>query len=239
MHSKSITIAQLKKPLLRTTVGLFGFSAALGVIFIISAPEEEAWRILATTTLLAFFSLFTTNNLLRLESPNRAIKTLAITAIASNLLWALPLLALIWSTGSWFDGVWKMVWCFSVLSLCLTLTGSFLNMKSESTAFQNTRIVAIASAWLLYVYMLPIILGAEGSYLGDSWQFVAIVSIVFAFSAISTPILARLKGAPKQQNDDDYRARIRAELRAEVEAEVRQQIAREQAAKQQRDSSES
>lgn len=231
----SLSIAQLKKPLLRTTIGLFGFSAILGVLFIISAPEGEAWKILATTTLLSFFSLFTTNNLLRLENPTSYIKVLAIIAIASNLLWAGPLFATIWGfLGGYWQGyeiIWKMVWTFSILSICLTLTGSFLSMKSDSVAFQNTRIAAIASAWLLYIYILPTILGVDGSYLGDSWQFVAIVSIVFAFSAISTPILARLKATPKQQSDADYRAQVRAELRAEVEAEVRQQIADEQAAK--------
>lgn len=235
MNKTSLSIAHLKKPLLQTTIGLFSVSAILGVLFVLAAPEGEAWKILATTTLLAFFSLFTTNNLLRLESPKGYIKALAIGAIVSNLLWAVPLLITIWafigSSWSGYDIIWRMIWTFSLLSICLTLTGSFLNMKSTSTAFQNTRIAAIASAFMLYVYVLPAIYGADAEYIGESWQFIAIVSIVFAFSAVSTPIFARLKAAPKQQSDDDYRAQIRAELRAEVEAEVRQQIADEQAAK--------
>lgn len=244
MDSTSLSIAQLKKPLLQATIGLFSVSALLGVLFVLIAPEGETWKILATTTLLAFFSLFTTNNLLRLESPKKYIKVFASAAIVSNLLWAIPLLLTIWvflgSSWSNYEIIWRMIWTFSLLSICLTMTGSFLNMKSASIAFQNTRIAAIASAWLLYVYILPVVYGVDAEYIGESWQFIAIASIIFAFSAISTPILARLKAAPKQQanSDADYRARIRAELRAEVEAEVRQQIANEQAA-QHKDTNES
>lgn len=235
MNSSTLSpITKLKKPLLRATIGLFGISAALGVFFVISAPEGEAWRILATTTLLAFFSLFTTNNLIRLDHTASHIKALAAAAIVSNLLWAAPWLFIIWEfIGSSWDGfeiLWRTIWTFTILSICLTLTGSFLAMKSNSPGFHTTRTAAIVSAWLLYLYILPAILEIqEPGYLGDSWQLIAIASIVFVFCAISTPILAKLKPSKQTSNDDTYREQIRAELRAEIEAEVRAELKLEQA----------
>lgn len=228
------TIARLKKPLLRATIGLFGLSAAMGIFFVVGAPEGEAWRFLATTTLLAFFSLFTSNNILRLDNPSPLIKYFAAAAIVSNLLWAGPWLVIIWeligSSWSGLEVVWRSIWIFTVLSICLTLTGSFLNMKQGSQGFTVARYTAIASAWLLFLYLLPAMLDiSEPDYLGETWQLIAIASIVFAFSAISTPVLAKLKPSGKPTKDDDYRAQIRAELRAEIEAEVRAELKREQA----------
>ncbi len=187
--------------------------------------------------MLAFFSLFTTNNVSRLDNPAQYVKVLAVAAIISNLLWVGPWLIVIWELigSSWtsFEWVWQVIWAFTLLSICLTLTGSFLSMKRTSTAFAATRLTAIASAWLLYVYVLPGILRLEFGYLGETWQFLAILSIIFAFSAISAPIIGKLKPAKRPANDDDaYRERIRAELRAEVEAEVRAELARELTGKQ-------
>lgn len=235
MKSSNVSpITRLKKPLLQATIGLFGISAALGVFFVISAPEGEAWRILATTTLLAFFSLFTTNNLIRLDHTTPHIKALAAAAIVSNLLWVVPWLFIIWEFvgSSWdgFDILWRTIWTFTILSICLTLTGSFLAMKSSSPGFQAARTTAIISAWLLYLYILPAILEIrEPDYLGDSWQLIAIASIVFVFCAISTPILAKLRPSNQASGDDAYREQIRAELRAEVEAEVRAELKLKQA----------
>lgn len=230
------SLSLLKKPLLMTTIGLFGASALLGIFFIISAPQGDSWKILATTTLLAFFSLFSMNNILRLDAQSY-VRLLACIGIASNIVWTTLWLIIIWSPSLFENShevMWKTIWITSALSICVTLTANYLSMKNTSPILIAFKTSAIASAWFLYLYISPAILGVDGQYLTDSWQLVAILSIVFAFSTISTPILYKIQSGKIKNSDEtsvqashddtDLRAEIEAELRPKIEAELRTQI---------------
>lgn len=217
-------VAILKKPMLFATIGLFGLSALMGILFIITAPPGDAWQILATTTLLAFFSLFTMNNILRLDSKG-IIKVLASLAMLSNVVWTVLWFILIWNIdGGGASVMWKMIWISTSLSICLTLTGSFIDIKQASAAINTLRITAIGSAWFLFIYITPAIIeSALWEYISDTWQLIAVVSILFAFSTITTAILKKLQ-SNRIDTEASLREQIKNELRAEVEAEFRGDI---------------
>lgn len=233
-------VTKMRKPLLIITLILFALSALLGITFILIAPHDDQWKLLGTTTLFSFFSLFTMNNLLRLVG-SAIVKILAISAIVSNIIWTSLILILTW--GPWdifsdqFSSIYQITWLAIGFSICATLTGSFLFMRTASTFHLTTKIGSITAAWFLYIYYIPAILKiSDGSYLSETWQIIAIAGIFFAFCTISTPIIGRIKNSKTTTNElsvgpdnisPAVRAQIEAELRPKLESELREKITRE------------
>ena len=261
-------VEKLRKPLLYAVIGLFGLSALLGIFFILASPDQMGSRVIATTTLLAFFALFSLNNINRLNASG-APKTLSIIALISNVFWCLPWLLTVWDIFAWtmctrqyfsyhpeIEGLYsysctntyydfmqimyKVIWLAASISFATTFSANFLKLKNYNTAIRALKNTAIASITFIVIYITPAILWETWSYASDSWQLIAISGILFAFSAITTPILHSVSkrkakeiaqqhdmnaqiAAEKQKVSDDM-ANIRAELedkiRKEIEAEI-------------------
>ena len=89
-------------------VGCFLATAFVGIIFILfgssigSTTGEFLGKFCATSAVIGLFSLFTMNNLFRLESKKQYVKIASIAALVLNLIWVIPWLLIVWNA---FDGL--------------------------------------------------------------------------------------------------------------------------------------
>ena len=252
-NDKVIMIKKIKKILLISTITLFSISAFLGIIFVLVGVDSTAWKIIGTTAILGLLSLLSMNNVFRLESEQKQIKILSITALISNIFWSIPWIFIVWDifrtfmcdestvTGyygysyrdcsrSFYDFmefIYKLVGTAGIISATTTVVANFLNMKNYSSAIKALKITAISSAIFLGAYFLPAIWFEDGGYISDTWRLIAVVAIIFVFSSIITPILAKI--AKNKEKNSNAAPRVdEVQLREQIEAEVRAKIAQEQ-----------
>ena len=97
----------LWKCFLFVMIGCFLATAFVGIVFILvgnnigSVMGEFLGRFCATSAVIGLFSLFTMNNLFRLESKKQHVKIASIAALALNLIWVIPWLLLVWNAFDW------------------------------------------------------------------------------------------------------------------------------------------
>ena len=60
--------------LLFSTITLFSISAFLGIVFVLVSADSTAWKISGTVFVFALLSLFSMNNVFRLESERKSVK---------------------------------------------------------------------------------------------------------------------------------------------------------------------
>lgn len=244
----------IKRFLLFSTISLFSLAAFLGVIFVLIGVDETAWKVCSTVLVFALLSLFSMNNIFRIESKRKTVKNLSIIALISNIFWSIPWIIFIWEpfkvfictqTVSYYGynnlslqcpvGYQNFMEALNtlsstaiIISMVTTINSNFMNIKDYSPAIRYLRIAAISSATFLGVYFLPAVWKLDSEYISSTWRLITIVSIVFVFSAIITPILAKVARnktqatAPVSPSDE---ARLRQEIEAEVRAKIAQEIA--------------
>jgi polyhydroxyalkanoate synthesis regulator phasin len=90
-------IVAIKRMLLFSTITLFSISAFLGIVFVLVSADSTAWKISGTVFVFALLSLFSMNNVFRLESERKSVKYLSVVALISNIFWSLPWILIIWN----------------------------------------------------------------------------------------------------------------------------------------------
>ena len=245
-------IVAIKRMLLFSTITLFSISAFLGIVFVLVSADSTAWKISGTVFVFALLSLFSMNNVFRLESERKSVKYLSVVVLISNIFWSLPWILIIWNVfglamctetvirytysysqcpESYYDVmrfIYQLAGTAGIISLTVTVVANLLHIKDYSMAIKYLRISGISSAIFLGVYFLPSIWFSEANYISDTWRLIAVVAIIFAFSTIVTPILVKItrnkleRATPAPQMDE---ARLRQEIEAEVRAKIAQEIA--------------
>lgn len=262
---KSNFLQNIKTLLLTATITLFSISALLGIIFILVGTDTLGWRVVGTVAILGLLSLLSMNNVMRLESPKAPIRNLSTTALISNLFWAIPWILIVWNAfksflctqvpqqylsaqyylvadcPAWYNGmielIIKIALTAGIISITTTIASNFLGIKNYTQAIGTLKNITTYSAATIGLYFLPAIWTEGANYIHESWRFITIIFIIFVFSSIVTPILARIARS-KTDRPKAYPSPIdEKRLRQEIEAKVRAEIAAEQRAKSEEDTS--
>lgn len=228
-----------KKPLLYTTISLFGISALLGIIVVISsAYDMTVGRIISTTSVLGLLALFCMNNILRTESDRSYVKVLAIIALISNLVWSIPWLMAIWGVYIESNVIWKIVATAAIVSFNATMAANYLSFKKYNAAIWTFAISTIVISYIIAIMLIIPLYSNDyrfiGRYFEGVWRPLVVFCILLVFGTITTPILARVEAnkdkTPKTGTDEAaLRAQIETEVRAKIEAEMREKAATESA----------
>ncbi len=253
----------LWKIFLYATIGFFSLDVVIGIIWVLFGFSfGETWlplslgKIASISSILGLFSLLTMNNVLRFEG-GKVAKVIAIIAIVINLVWSIAWLLIVCDC---FDGLkadcdysgifhhdactepydnaiktsWRTVGDGVVLSVFFTTLASYLSIKNRSKIIMAIRVGALVSGGILAFYLIKCI--STGDYSMDSitGKMLAIMSIVYVFCIVLTPILIRAQKKKKGQNEmvnkgDDENSEVK--LREKIEKEVRAQIEAENKAK--------
>ena len=239
----------LRRLLVIATITLLSLSALLGIVFVLTGADGVAWKVCGTVAILGVLSLITMSNIFRFEGSRITIKILSVVAIVAAVIWTLLLIGTIWDVyrtivcedtyrtcsrlySDFMQDILKIIVTGVIVSITTTVIGAFLQIKNHSSILAVFKYTAIASAVFLGVYFLPAIWFEDGDYIEDSWRLMAVVGIVFAFTSIVTPIVAKVQKSRSLKSAEANPAPIdEAKLRKEIEAEVRAKIATEKAEK--------
>jgi len=215
MNKKSSRLGKIKKFLLYLTIGLFFLGAILGIASVLYSTGATVNQTGVTVIIFGIVSLFCMNAVNRIDTSNIYIKILSVISLVSNFFWSIPAVLGVWGVfytvlcidrvkGRYFTGcpdgydetitmITRIAFTAFIVTVATTLINNFLNIKNYSRSVQISKIAAILSSIYLGLYFLPILWIEEtGRYVEDTWRLTIVVSIVFVFSVIVTPILVKL-----------------------------------------------
>lgn len=258
IQPKPLNLQNFRKFFLYATIGLFSASALIGIYLILFGADSTSGKIVATTAILGAFSLFTMNNIIRLESVQKSVRYSAIGALISNLIWVIPSILMLWGFFELFkpdcqysyaygsynytayntcmkpyhnleEVIFKTINTACVTSAVLTLVSNFSNFKNYTKSIAILKTVTIITGGMLGSYEVGVIVFND-EVGGDFWRVLAVLGIVLVFGLIVTPILVKINKKKVETPAPAVQPIDEAALRAQIEQEVRAKIAAEQAA---------
>lgn len=218
MNNKSYRLGKIKKILLYLTIGLFSAGAILGIASVLFATGPTINQTIITVLIFGIVALFSMNAVSRIDTSNIYIKVLSIISFVSNFFWSIPAVLGVWGVfytvlcidqvkGRYFTGcpdgydetintISRIAITAFIVTVTTTIIANLLNIKNYSLSVQISKIAAILSSTYLGIYFLPILwIDESGRYIENTWRLTIVVSIIFVFSVVVTPVLVKLSKA--------------------------------------------
>ena len=256
---KSSKLQEWKKLFLYATISMFSLSAFLGICFILFGTNAIGGKAIGTTAIMGVFSLFTMNNIIRLENEQKSVRYSAAGALISNVIWLIPSVLMLWgffeifqtdcqSSGISRSGyayeayeacmqpyyvlqevILKIINTACVTSAVLTLISNFMSFKNYTPAIRVLKITTMACGVLLGTYEIGAVF-FNRTINGEFWRVLAIVGIILVFGLIVTPIMVRISRKQEEASVDNNQRETVDE--AVLRAQIEQEVRAEIAAEQ-------
>lgn len=185
---------ELKKYFIIATIILICACAFLSILMIFFGTSSTLLKVISTLLIMYAVLTYSTNNLVRMESPLTLVRALSVMALIANFFWSVLWILVVWGAfGSCSfrtqELVWKIIGTAMVFSVfCSILSAKIVKMEGQPAIIKFFKSLPLVCAALLGLDLL-IVIWAEELDVDLIWKLILVEIILVGLQAIITSIL--------------------------------------------------
>lgn len=186
----------LKKYFIIATIVLICSCAFLAILMIFFGTNLTLLKVISTLSIMYLVLVYSTNNLIRMESSLALVRGLSIAALIANFFWSVLWILIVWGVfGEWDsytqEFTWKIIGTAAVISVfCTILSSRVEKINGQPAIIKFFKSLPLVCAAFLGIDLL-LLIWVDDMDEEIIWKLVWSEIILVALQAIITSILRR------------------------------------------------